>query len=74
MVYQDVSKLDDLCIRVDGLASMSLVIRDCVVEGPNSADSYEDAVDLFATLMCDFKNGLNETAKEIFSKLDNKTV
>ena len=31
MKYKDVSKLDDLCIRMDGLAGLGLAIRDSVI-------------------------------------------
>nr|UVM85858.1 MAG: hypothetical protein [Bacteriophage sp.] len=72
MKYKDVSKLDDLCIRMDGLAGLGLAIRDSVIDGPNSADSYKDAIDLFANLLFEFRNEFNTAAQEIFSKI-NKT-
>lgn len=72
MKYKDVSKLDDLCIRMDGLAGLGLAIRDSVIDGPNSADSYKDAIDLFAKLLFEFRNEFNTVAQEIFSKI-NKT-
>ena len=74
MVYKDVSKLEDLCIKMDGLSSLGSAIRDCMVEGPNSAESYTDAMDLFANLLFEFRNELNTVTKEIFSKLDKKTA
>lgn len=72
MKYKDVSKLDDLCIRMDGLASLGLAIRDSVIDSPNSADSYKDAINLFANLLFEFRNEFNTAAQEIFSKI-NKT-
>ena len=72
MVYKDVSKLDNLCIKMDGLSSLGLAIRDCMVEGPKSAESYTDAIDLFSNLLFEFRDELNTVTKEIFSKLDKK--
>lgn len=72
MEYKDVSKLDDLCIRMDGLANLGLVIRDGVIDGPNSADSYKDAINLFADLLYEFRNEFNTAAQEIFSKINKK--
>ena len=72
MKYKDVSKLDDLCIKMDALASLGLAIRDSVIDGPNSADSYKDAINLFANLLFEFRNEFNTAAQEIFSKI-NKT-
>ena len=57
---------------MDGLASLGLAIRDSVIDGPNSADSYKDAINLFANLLFEFRNEFNTAAQEIFSKI-NKT-
>ena len=65
MDFAKVTELENLSVRLDGLTGMSQAIRDCIVEGPCAAETYTDAVDLFSTLMYEFKEEFRRVLKEI---------
>lgn len=69
MKNESIFKLEDLSIRVDGLASMMTAIRDCFIEGSNSPQNYTGAVDLLSELMDDAKEELNAIVKEMWDEI-----
>ena len=75
MDFAKVLELENLSVRLDGLTGMSQAIRDCIVEGPCTAETYTDAVDLFSVLMYEFKEEFSRVLKEItIEAKKNKTA
>lgn len=68
MKSDSIFELENLSVKVDGVASMTQALRDCFVEGVNAPQTYNDAMDLLSLLMFDVKNELNSIVQNVYKE------